>query len=337
MAKLTGKKKAEFLARMAKGRKKAERKNPKKATRKNPKKAKRKNPISKYTVTSGGKTFHVTAASKAQAERQVARALRGRKSQVNGRKKKKAATPVRSNSPRKKSSSAIARRKRGRNPDDMTAAERKFEEFHGKPASRIIDYSQDFEYRSEFAEIGKLKELRFMLDEYNPEFPLTSFGACQAVCTPDGRNIYFIGGDQSVDLAALDIASDKDIVELGACCYIRYHTIKGFHHDFEPMDYYHTFREEDGIMPVLMYDRLNRSLFLASGNYQVKTGRDHQLREDGFTLWRSLTKNSAAPPTPGGTPQVRGPARPRGKAVNTWQKTEHERPRRGRPRTRYPS
>ena len=117
--------------------------------------------------------------------------------------------------------------------------------------------------------MGRLIELRFWLDAANPDFPLTRFGDCQAVCTPDGDNIYFIGGDQSVNFEALDIASGKDFVELGPCTYICYFTVKGFH-DFEPTKYWHRFGEEDKILPTLVYDRLNKSLFLTSGNYRVE-------------------------------------------------------------------
>ena len=160
-------------------------------------------------------------------------------------------------------------RKRGRNPDDMAAAERKYEEFHGRPATRTIDYETSYRYPEHFAEMGKLVELKFHLDKLNPEFSLVKFKGTQAVCTPDGLNIYFIGGDQSVDFDAINIASDKDFVELGPCKYICYDTVKGFH-DFQQTDYWHLFGEEDGVFPVLVYDRLNKSLFLVGGNYRVR-------------------------------------------------------------------
>ena len=66
-----------------------------------------------------------------------------------------------------------------------------------------------------------------------------------------------------------DIASDKDMIELGPCMYIEYYTVKGFH-DFEPTNYWHLFGEEDEIRPILCYDRLNKQLFLMGGNYTVK-------------------------------------------------------------------
>lgn len=162
------------------------------------------------------------------------------------------------------------KRGRRRNQDDMSEAVEKFTEFHGKPPTKILEYEiDDTHYPDTLSEMGRLKELRFNLDSMNRDFPLRGFGACQATCTGDGRNIYLIGGDQQVNLEALDIGSDKDSIELGPCTYIEYHTVKGFH-DFEPIDYWHRFGEEDGVLPLLCYDRLNHALFLMGGNYSVR-------------------------------------------------------------------
>jgi hypothetical protein len=165
-----------------------------------------------------------------------------------------------------------------RNPDLEAEAEM-YRIFHGRAPEREIEYEELLEIRSKFAEMGKLLELRFDLDGETSlragesvsrsEIPLTDFGATQAVCTADGTNIYFLGGDQKVDLSQLSIESDKDYVELGPCTYIKYFTKKGFH-NFEPVEYWHRFGEENGIRPVLAYDSLNRKLFLIGGDYSVK-------------------------------------------------------------------
>lgn len=157
---------------------------------------------------------------------------------------------------------------RKRNPD-LDAEEEMYRIFHGRAPERTIDHEELIQIRSKFAELGKLLELRFRLDGERTPMPLIDFGSCQAVCTADGKNIYFLGGNQTVDLAQLAIDSDKDYVELGECTYIKYFTRKGFH-DFEPIDYYHEFGEEDGVRPVLAYDQLNRKLFLLGGNYRVE-------------------------------------------------------------------
>ncbi len=239
MSKLTGAKKAAFLERMAKGRRKAKRA----ATAANPKKRATKK------ASRGSAKGKLRGAKKAEFLKRMAK---GRRAAARG-------NPKRDN----------PKRKGRRNPDTLTAAEAKFEEFHQKRPGRIVEFEQSLTYPENYAELGKLKELRFDLDEANLDFPLSQFKGCQAVCTPDGANIYFIGGDQAIAFEALNIASDKDMVELGSCTYICYHTVKGFH-DFEPIDYWHRFGEEDGIMPVLAYDRLNKALFLIGGNYRVR-------------------------------------------------------------------
>lgn len=167
----------------------------------------------------------------------------------------------------KKAAPKKKKAKRRLNPEEMAEAEELYLQFHQRPANRIIEYDDAHEFRSELAELGRLIELRFDLDPENEAVPLKKFGATQVACTPDGANIYFIGGDMTLDLEALGIA-EKDYVELGPCTYISYHTQKGFH-DFDPVIYEHDFGEEDGILPVLMYDQVNKALYLASGNYTV--------------------------------------------------------------------
>jgi hypothetical protein len=251
MAKLTGKKKAEFLKRMEKGRRKAKRKNgPKRTAKKNPRrKAAKKNPRGKLTG--------------AKKREFLARMAKGRRKAGNPRSKN---ARKKTNAHRPKHTA----HRRRRNQEDMSGAEAMFETFHQKAPGQILTYEGFMQARSEFAELGQLRALRFYLDSANPSLPLTRFGSdCLVVATADGSNIYFVGGDQSVDLAALGIASDKDIVELGPCNYIEYLTVKGFH-DFEPIRYHHEFGEEDKILPTLAYDQLNQTLFLESGNYRVK-------------------------------------------------------------------
>jgi hypothetical protein len=267
MAKLTGKKKAEFLARMERGRKKAARSNPKR------KAAKKKAPAKKKAAKkANGK---LTGAKKAAfLKRMAAGRKKAARGNPNVRKQKKLFNKTFGKQVTRehlsgKKKAAKARKHGRRNSDGLDSAEAMFETFHQKRPGQVIEYDQLYRYPENYAELGKLIELRFYLDEANPDFPLTRFGDCQAVCTPDGNNIYFIGGDQTVNFEALDIASEKDFVELGPCTYICYFTVKGFH-DFEPTKYWHRFGEEDRILPTLVYDRLNKSLFLTSGNYRVE-------------------------------------------------------------------
>lgn len=285
MAKLTGKKKAEFLRRMARGRKKAAKKNPRKkaATKK---RATKKKKSAKLTGRAKAEFLKRMAKGRKKAARKNPKRKAPRKSakhqvrsHVNSGKKKarkKNARPTHrkvSNSALKRGAHKARRANKARsgrkNPDSMRQALRKYEEFHQRPAGHVLSVDERERYREIFADMGKLKELRVYLDRANPDFPITHFSDALAVCTPEGTNIYFIGGDQRLNLEAFGISSDKDFVEIGPCTFIMYDTVKGIH-NFERTNYYHHFGEEDGVYPVLGYDRLNHSLFLIGGNYQVR-------------------------------------------------------------------
>jgi hypothetical protein len=157
--------------------------------------------------------------------------------------------------------------RKARNPEDMEAASAMYEQFHGRASERIIDHSETLDYRSELAQLGKLIELRIAIN--GDRATLDGFGNCHVACDPQGKNIAFLGGSQGIDLAALEIDSEKDLIELGECTYIKYFSRKGFH-DFAPIDYFHSFGEENGIRPVLGYDTFNKKLFLIGGDYTVK-------------------------------------------------------------------
>jgi hypothetical protein len=265
MSKLRGQAKEEFLQRMARGRRKAARANPKK---------KNAGPRSKRKSKKAMKSFFPRGlkfkkrkgnplalfASKGEAQRYAASIPGSRVFQAAG-----GGYAVAYDAEAKGRNG----RRRNQDEDSIEAAAAKFEEFHGKPPERIVEYDQALRYHGNLAEMGKLKELRFDLDSLNRDFPLAGFKDCQAVCTPDGMNIYFVGGDQRIDFEALNIGTDKDMVELGPARRIVYDTVKGFH-DFEQINYWHLFGEEDGIVPVLAYDRLNHTLFLLGGNYRVR-------------------------------------------------------------------
>ena len=88
-------------------------------------------------------------------------------------------------------------------------------------------------------------------------------------CTPNGGQLYFVGGDQSIDLAALRIdAEGKDHADVGEVLLVSYLTKKGFH-NFEPIEYGHNFGEDGGILPTLHYDTRNKLLYLSGGSYVV--------------------------------------------------------------------
>jgi hypothetical protein len=157
----------------------------------------------------------------------------------------------------------------GRKNPDAAAL---FEAFHGRPAERITEYTETLQERAELAELGRLIELVVARGQYLYRLKISRAGV-KVTATPEGGQLYFTGGDQSVDLAGLDIepkeSATKDHLVLGDLAEIMYHTTKAFH-NFEPIDYRHIFGDEGGSQPTLCYDQLNKLLYVVGGSYQVR-------------------------------------------------------------------
>ncbi|MCC7497324.1 MAG: hypothetical protein IT160_07090 [Bryobacterales bacterium] len=169
--------------------------------------------------------------------------------------------------PAKPKQRKVARRRRN---SGLESAADLYEQFHGRPASKVTELREIVSERTEYAELGKLIQL--IVDTGRGQFELPFAGkGVKLASSPNGRQLYFHGGDQSIDLDSLKLKADlqKDQVEIGRLVQVSYHTRKGFH-DFEPIEYWHPLGEESGIRPLLAYDTLNRQMWAIGGNYQVK-------------------------------------------------------------------
>lgn len=157
---------------------------------------------------------------------------------------------------------------RRRNSNGTEAAQHLYEEFHQTPSTRTDEYIEFQRIRSDYAALGKLIEMEVWIDEDTPAL-LKPQGVTVAA-SPDGGSIYFVGGDQRLDLAALRLNKylPKDHIDIGPVSRIVYKTQKGFH-NFEPAEYEHEFADEGGEEPTLHYDALNQRLYLTGGSYTV--------------------------------------------------------------------
>jgi len=158
--------------------------------------------------------------------------------------------------------------KRRRNGDaGLESAAKMYTKFHGKAPSGVRTVKQLRVTPDALADCGRLIEL--VVDTGNGGRKLT-FKGVRVGTTGDGGQLYFVGGDQAIDLKQYPrIKLPKDQVELGECVSIAYHTSKDFH-NFEPSDYEHAFGEAGGWPPTLNYDVHSRRLYLVGGSYQVK-------------------------------------------------------------------
>ena len=170
----------------------------------------------------------------------------------------------------KKMARLAAAGRRRRNPAEEQEAAKLTEQFHGRPARKVREIAEEETQRYVLAELGRLQELVVILPT-GRAVKLEFTRRPRLAASPEGGSLYFEGGDQKLDLAALGIKNDtgKDHLEIGQVLKITYRTSKAFH-SFEPTDYVHTFGEDGGTLPTLAYDVLNRRLYLIGGTYQVR-------------------------------------------------------------------
>jgi hypothetical protein len=147
-----------------------------------------------------------------------------------------------------------------------------YETFHGKPSTETLEYVEEHHYHEHLAELGDLTEMK-VATVTGLDITVSFDGAgTKLSCNETGNQLYFVGGDQSIDLDGFKMNTDewlKDHMLLGILYQVTYRTEKGFD-EFQLTDYYHDVGEETGVQPVLLYDTLNQTLSVAGGQYQVK-------------------------------------------------------------------
>ena len=158
-------------------------------------------------------------------------------------------------------------RKRKRN-STVEQASQMFETFHGRKPTTVQDIKTRQNDRRNLTGLGRLMYLQ-TVDDLPIKF--TEHDKVMLACDPAGNQLYFVGGNQDVSqiLKEAGIDNSKDLIVIGECQYIIYTTDKDFD-NFEEKDYQHEFGEETGELPVLIFDKLNRQLYLTGGAYEIK-------------------------------------------------------------------
>lgn len=201
--------------------------------------------------------------------RQRGMQLEGVVSRTKKKVKRKLASkllPFLSENPRRR-----ARRRNG----EMEDAKKMFSKFHGRRPETIEEVQVKQNDRRTLAGLGVLMFLRTDLtQEWNGKGVGIHFSEKDRVivaCDPQGNQLYFLGGNQDISSILPRHHADgyKDFVYVGECSHIIYTTDKDFD-NFEEKDYQHEFGEETGERPKLMFDCLNKQLYLIGGAYQVK-------------------------------------------------------------------
>lgn len=161
---------------------------------------------------------------------------------------------------------------RRRNSGDFVEAQSLYETFHGRPSEETIVVTEEVEERTSLAGLGKLIELEVIAlsgieatIEFETHRPMLT-------SSPDGKQLYIMGGDQELDLDGLEMDGPewvKDLMVIGVLTQVTYETQKAFH-QFQMIDYFHELGEESGVQPLLVYDTLNKRLSIVGGQYEVK-------------------------------------------------------------------
>lgn len=165
------------------------------------------------------------------------------------------------------------RARRSSNPH--SSASDLYSEFHGKPSTGYTSFKETLHEHEWLSELGILTELEVKTPSgvrASLEFPTNKRDQVLVTSSEDGKQLYFVGGDQEVPLAKLKLSGKKwkrDLMVLGRLHKLTYRTQKGFD-QFETIDYYHKLGEVTGECPILLYDHLNKTLSMAGGQYEVR-------------------------------------------------------------------
>jgi hypothetical protein len=165
-----------------------------------------------------------------------------------------------------------SRRRRGdrkfRNPDETKQSVRLFQGFHGHDPKEIAEKHVSAAVRLDYAAIGDFLYVKTETPlGQKAEFSFQGDGV-KLAASPDGKQLYCIGGNQNI-LPLLDARSqEKDFIDLGECLEVAYLARK-VHGDFRPVEYYHEFGELNGVRPSLMFDKLRKQLFFIGGDYFI--------------------------------------------------------------------
>lgn len=192
--------------------------------------------------------------------------------------------------------------------DGLDEAEEVASGAHGRPAREVIEISEKRKFRANLPMMGELEELEvFNENLYDGDLEQLVFDRKKVKAlvrlgfSSDRKQLFLVGGDQKLEDGFLKDVSpngwNKDKVHVGFVYSVTYWTDK--HHlegsSGELESYMHCFGEQTfpnpnapqdgtadymiwkleeklvrGVLPEIIYDRLNEQLELVGGNYIVK-------------------------------------------------------------------
>ena len=165
-----------------------------------------------------------------------------------------------------------------RNPEG-TAADR-YEYFHGRPAEKDTDFRETIYTHSVLSGIGKLVELEILAVNGNRKVLVSGFKDAILAQDEKGKQLYIVGGDQSVNLKDFGIKQAHELEILGALTAVVYFTTKdhlmpqdggtaNYKHKFGDGARTYKFGKKGTRFPLVGYDVRNELLSIQGGGYDL--------------------------------------------------------------------
>ena len=168
----------------------------------------------------------------------------------------------------------------------LNKSEQMFEVFHGYPSSEVIEFHTQEHHHEYLAGIGPLISMTVanqtgtrVMELFAPDpAKAKPEDVVQVAVSENGRQMYFVGGDQSLDIEYLikefGMHEDdvRDHMKIGSIKKLTYRTRKTFElGGKEEIDFYHKLGGEHakGILPDLEYKPLNPSMEIVGGRYFI--------------------------------------------------------------------
>lgn len=155
---------------------------------------------------------------------------------------------------------------RTRRANSLSGAAALSESWHGRGVTKVSEVREKVHVRTSLADLGALEEL--VIDRPGKNTLNFSKGVRLAAAPPGpdniSRQLYFIGGDQSID-----VDEARDFLCVGEVVSITYWADKHHLQEERSRPWEHHFGDEGGDRPTLIYDRLNKRLSLTGGSYYI--------------------------------------------------------------------
>lgn len=179
--------------------------------------------------------------------------------------------------------------------DELEDAEDVAKGFHGRDVEETFEEVEEHQFRSELAQLGELIELE-VFNENLEELLVLSFSRNNEAeivrlgASGDRKQLFIVGGDTCLEDELLEevcpTGYEKDKVPVGYVFSISYfadkHHLTGPKQQKKGCEYIHEFGEQtgkkmgvqekvlSGKLPELVYDRLNQSLEMIGGGYEIR-------------------------------------------------------------------